>query len=79
MIFNSERYRITCCKDCPDRCPGCHGKCEKYIQQRAEYDAMKEKMQGEYYTAYGLAEQRVNGIHRATKHRNYRSKYRKDR
>ena len=44
MAFNCERFRITCCKDCPDRYPGCHAKCEKYIQQRAEYDAEKAEL-----------------------------------
>ena len=31
------------CKDCPDRTPGCHGKCEKYLDYRARLDAMKEE------------------------------------
>lgn len=26
------------CKDCPDRAPGCHGKCEKY-KAFAEWNA----------------------------------------
>lgn len=26
--------RITCCKDCMDRYPGCHGKCEDYLEQK---------------------------------------------
>lgn len=32
---------FTCGKDCPNRQPGCHGKCEKYKRERAEYDKKK--------------------------------------
>lgn len=31
---------IWCCKDCADRHVGCHGKCEKYIQQNEEHQKM---------------------------------------
>lgn len=33
--------RISCCKDCPDRSVGCHAECERYIQEKAEYDEQK--------------------------------------
>ena len=26
------------CKGCPDRHPGCHGKCEKYIAEKKAWD-----------------------------------------
>ena len=29
------------CKNCPDRYPGCHGKCDKYI----EYDKYNKEVQ----------------------------------
>ncbi len=29
---------IKCCKDCTEREVGCHGWCEKYIQQKASHD-----------------------------------------
>ncbi|MBQ0112161.1 MAG: hypothetical protein KBT03_03435 [Bacteroidales bacterium] len=35
---------ITCCYQCPDRTPGCHSKCEKYLQQKAEWEATKIQM-----------------------------------
>ena len=37
---------IQCCKDCvaPKRYPGCHGKCQEYIEEKAQYDHLK----GEY-------------------------------
>lgn len=34
---------IKCCRDCNDRCIGCHSYCELYISERAELDAIKER------------------------------------
>lgn len=33
------------CKECvaPKRYPGCHAKCEAYIQWKEEWDALKDK------------------------------------
>ena len=72
-----NRYMITCCNECPNRFPGCHGSCEKYKKARAEYDAKRAEARKKYDIACGLAQQQSDGIHRVTKHRNYRSKYRK--
>lgn len=35
---------IKCCKDCvpPTRYPGCHAKCNKYLEEKAEYEKQKE-------------------------------------
>ena len=35
---------IKCCKECvaPKRHPGCHGTCEEYLAERAEYEKQKE-------------------------------------
>ena len=35
---------ITCCKNCvpPKRHPGCHGTCEQYLKEKAEYERQKE-------------------------------------
>ena len=35
---------ITCCKNCgpPQRHPGCHGTCEQYLKEKAEYEKQKE-------------------------------------
>lgn len=30
------------CRSCTERTPGCHGKCEKYIKERADFDKVKE-------------------------------------
>ena len=29
---------IFCCKDCTKHTPGCHAKCEAYINQKKEHD-----------------------------------------
>lgn len=62
---------FTCGRDCPDRQPGCHSKCEKYKRERAEYDKRKSEEDAKrsvyYYTTetYGknfndLAKRRKN-------------------
>lgn len=35
---------IKYCKDCvpPTRYPGCHAKCSKYLEEKAEYEKQKE-------------------------------------
>lgn len=58
MAFYNEPHKITCCKDCPDRYPGCHGKCEKYISQRAEYDKLKEERRKKAEISQGLYEEK---------------------
>lgn len=30
------------CRDCPDRYPGCHGKCEKYLAYKLDTKAYRE-------------------------------------
>lgn len=40
------------CKDCPDRYPGCHGKCEKYQKEKSEYERIKTKFSNEYGADY---------------------------
>lgn len=51
----------TPCKNCEDRAPACHSKCDKYIEWRKVYDEKKEKadkekrahllLQAEHYDA----------------------------
>jgi hypothetical protein len=48
------RYRITCCMGCPDRFPGCHGTCEVYKTQRAEYEATMAEVKQKEYVRKGL-------------------------
>ena len=35
------------CKGCKDRVPGCHGYCEKYKREAAEWEKMKEYLRQE--------------------------------
>lgn len=34
--------RITCCINCMDRYPGCHAKCEDYLEQKEKLNHIKE-------------------------------------
>ena len=68
---------ITCCYQCPDRFPGCHGSCEKYITAKAESSAKMEEIKKRQVIQHGLKEYRYDGIHKVMRRRNYRSKYRK--
>lgn len=34
---------VYCCKECTDRYIGCHGKCEKYIEEKKRYLEQKKK------------------------------------
>lgn len=77
MAFNEGHSSITCCKKCTERFPGCHGTCEKYIQQRAEYDKQKAERNAKIAAARGLSEYKYDGIHKTVQRRVYRSKYRK--
>lgn len=43
MPFNRDMRDSGCpCKECGDRNPGCHDKCEKYKAWRAGWDRMME-------------------------------------
>lgn len=77
MAFNGEQRVITCCKDCQERYPACHGHCEKYIQQRAEYDAAKAEYMKQVKVQRGLNESLNDTMYKYTKRINCRSKYRK--
>ena len=71
--------KITCCKDCQDRYPCCHGSCEKYITQRAELDAYNAEQRKKAEVKDGLNAFLFNSIERTNKQINYRSKYRRKR
>lgn len=71
--------KITVCKDCATRHPGCHGTCEKYIQQKAELDQWKAEQRKQLEIDQGLSAFRYDGINKVCKHRNYREKFRRGR
>lgn len=60
---------IYCCKDCHDRSPGCHGSCEKYITQKAEYDTLKRQYAEKGMVRQGLEDQKYRVIEKAYKRR----------
>ena len=41
---------IKCCRDCvpPTRYPGCHAKCNKYLEEKAEWEKEKAKARCTY-------------------------------
>lgn len=55
------------CKGCPNRAPGCHDKCEKYLREKAEHDAMKQKKFEQERIRCGLADQTFRAIKKSTK------------
>ena len=59
--------RITCCYQCPDRFPGCHGSCEKYIQQKAEFDKAKAEVRKKKDIQMGLDRCLCDRIHKSVK------------
>ena len=65
-----SRYLINCCKDCPERFPGCHSSCERYKAQRAEYDEKMAEHRKRYYIAQGLMQQKADCVYKVTKNRN---------
>lgn len=71
------RYKIDCCQNCPDRHAGCHGHCEKYIQERAEYDETMAQKRKETDLRNGLNSFMYDSIEKTNKYINYRKKYRR--
>ena len=45
---------LSVCTDCPDRCVGCHGRCEKYIAERAERDRIISERSRQRRTEYDM-------------------------
>ena len=71
------RQKITCCFNCPDRTPGCHGYCDKYKQQRAEYDATKAEYDKQKAIEIGLDTFLYGSTRRTARKKNYRDNKRK--
>lgn len=64
--------KITCCYQCPDRFPGCHGSCEKYIQQKADFDKVKAEARKKKDIEAGLISSLCDRIHRSVKKNHHR-------
>ena len=62
---------FSCCKGCvpPDREPGCHAKCPKYLEEKARYEELKEADRKRKETRAGLISQRNEQYYKAMKRR----------
>lgn len=62
---------ISCCKGCvaPKRYPGCHGNCQEYIREKAEYDAVMRTVKKNQEISQGITNQRTASVTRAMKGR----------
>ena len=62
---------IDCCRYCqtPKRHPGCHGACEEYITERAEYDRLKAIHDRNRDIDIGIVQQRGERVYKALKSR----------
>ena len=68
---------IICCKDCvaPKRHPGCHGHCEEYVAERAEYDRLKAIHDKERSITLGIYANRSEKVYKAFKDRRNKKIY----
>ena len=62
---------IKCCYGCvaPDRYPGCHSQCAKYIEAKAKHDALKEADDKRRHIHGSLVHQRDDLYFKAMKRR----------
>lgn len=52
--------RMTVCYNCTDRCIGCHATCSKYIEAKAEYNKLQEKVKKSRLINAGIVCTRIN-------------------
>ncbi len=71
----AKRTKIDCCHNCPDRQadPNCHGFCETYLQQKAEYDETRAEAREIYEINHGITNQMIDSFLKVQKRRNKRS------
>ena len=55
------------CKDCQNRHPGCHDKCEKYQAEKKTHDALLAAKREADTLRRNLDQQYVDGVRRAQK------------
>lgn len=60
---------MKCCKDCvaPKRHDRCHGHCQDYLAERAEYDRLKAEADRKKAVKDGIYHQKACGVARAIK------------
>ena len=59
------------CRDCvaPKRHPGCHGTCQEYLAEKAEYDRLKTAYDKERDIACAITCARDNRVYKAMRNR----------
>lgn len=72
MSFNRTRSIFTCEPKCPNRKPGCHDTCEKYLRERKQQDELNKaerlRKEAELYTAdIVVSRKNKNAIRRRAK------------
>lgn len=65
------------CKDCPNRYPGCHGKCEKYKQEKEAWNKLNAEANKGKDADYYVMHQVLRNRDRAEKKRRERKGYHK--
>lgn len=54
--FGGHKTILSTCKDCTDRYPACHDKCEKYKEAKAKWTEQQQKIREE--------KQKVSAVHK---------------
>ena len=67
---------VFSCKDCGDRYPGCHDKCEKYKAEKAAHDERKAQEYQKAKVRNDINNQKGVVIARTTRKNSWYSKYR---
>lgn len=60
---------IYSCKGCEKRYPGCHGKCEAYLADKAKHDALKAEYDRKMAIENRIVSQIIDCTHRSMKKR----------
>jgi hypothetical protein len=60
---------IFSCKGCPDRHPGCHSTCQKYLEEKAQYEELRAENAKKRAIEYEIYSQRSERVYKATKRR----------
>lgn len=57
------------CQDCKQRYPGCHGKCEAYLENKAKWEAEKEKIREQKLKERDIDNYHTAAVRRSIKRR----------
>lgn len=73
------RTRIVCCMGCHDRVadPNCHGYCEEYKRQKAEYEEAKAEIDKKRKIQGGVTGELLTVVAKVSRHRNLYHKHKR--